>query len=127
MLMSSKEYRWAVAIALVATAMLVWLSLGVGIIGKDGDPANMMYFGVIAVGIIGAIIARFEPRGMARALFAAALGQALVTVIALTAGLGLPYSGPAEILLLNGFFIAAFGASAVLFKRSTRPRPEHGI
>jgi hypothetical protein len=86
-----------------------------------------MYFGVLAIGIIGAIIARFEPHGMARALFAAALGQAAVTVIALYAGLGLPYSGPAEILLLNAFFIAAFVASAVLFKRSARPRPEHGI
>ena len=123
---SSKEYRWAVAIALAAAAMLVWLSLGVGIIGKDGDPANLMYFGVLAVGIIGAIIARFEPQGMARALFAAALGQALVTAIALTAGLGLPYSGPAEILLLNAFFIALFSASAVLFRRAARPRAEHG-
>jgi peptidoglycan/LPS O-acetylase OafA/YrhL len=124
---NSKEYRWAVAIALATAAMLVWLSLGVGIIGKDGDPANRMYFGVLAIGIIGAIIARFEPHGMARALFAAALGQAAVTVIALYAGLGLPYSGPAEIVLLNAFFIAAFVTSAVLFKRSARPRPEHGI
>jgi hypothetical protein len=126
MLKRGKEYRWAVAIALVAAAMLVWLSLGVGIIGKDGDPANRMYFGVLAIGIIGAIIARFEPHGMARALFAAGLGQALVTAIALTAGLGLPYSGPAEILLLNAFFVAAFVASAALFKRSARPLAAHG-
>jgi hypothetical protein len=35
-----------------------------------------MYIGVLAVGIIGAIIARLRPRGMARALFATALAQA---------------------------------------------------
>lgn len=78
-------YRSAVGIALGAAVMLVWLSLGVGIIGADGDPANLMYFGVLAVGIVGAIIARLQPRGMARALFAMALAQALVAAIALNA------------------------------------------
>ena len=43
-----------------------------------------MYFGVLAVGFIGAFIARFQPRGMARALFATAVAQALVPVIALS-------------------------------------------
>jgi hypothetical protein len=61
-----------------------------------------MYFGVLAVGSIGAIIARLQPRGMARALFVTALTQALIAAIALIAGLGLPWSGPAEILVLNG-------------------------
>jgi hypothetical protein len=45
-----------------------------------------------------AIIVRFQPRGMARALFATALAQALVAVIALIAGLGYPWSGPLEIV-----------------------------
>ena len=120
------SYRSAVGVALAAAFILVWLSLGVGIIGKDGDPANLMYFAVLAVGIIGAIIARFQPHGMARALFATALAQALVTVIALTAGLGLPWSGPAEILGLNGFFVAMFVGSAWLFRRSARERLEQG-
>ena len=43
-------YRSAVGLALAAACILVWLSLGVGIIGADGDPANLMYFGVLAVG-----------------------------------------------------------------------------
>ena len=112
------SYRTAMGLALATSLMLVWMSLGVGIIGRDGDPANVMYFGVLAVGIAGAIVARFRSRGMARALVAMALAQALVTVIALSAGLGLPWSGPAEILLLNGFFIALFVGSAWLFRRS---------
>jgi hypothetical protein len=113
-------YRSATGIAVVAALLLVWLSLGVGIIGKDGDLANMMYFGVLAVGIIGALLARFRPQGMARALSAAALAQALVAVIAVLAGLGLPWSGPAEILILNAFFVAMFGGSAWLFRSAAR-------
>ena len=113
-------YRLAMGIALTAVFILVWLSLGVGIIGRDGDPANWMYFGVLAVGIVGAIVARFQAHGMARALFATALAQALVCAIALVTGLGLPWSGPAEILVLNGFFIALFAGSSWLFRRATR-------
>ena len=117
--MNSTAYRFALGLAVVAALLLIWLSLGVGIIGKDGDPANRMYFGVLAVGIVGAIVGRFRPLGMARALLAMALGQAVVTAIALISGLGLPWSGPAEILLLNGFFIAMFAGSAWLFRRAT--------
>ena len=113
-------YRCAVAIALGAAVMLVWLSLGVGIIGADGDRANVMYFGVLAIGISGAIFARLHPGGMARALFATAAAQAAVAAIALIARLGLPYSGPAEIVLLNGFFIACFAGSGWLFRRAAR-------
>ncbi|HEV2705490.1 MAG TPA: hypothetical protein VGV59_06170 [Pyrinomonadaceae bacterium] len=106
--------------------MLVWLSLGVGIIGKDGDPANMMYFGVLAVGIIGALIARFRPQGMARALVAMALAQTLVGLIAILGGLGRPYSGVLELLGLNGFFIALFIGSAWLFQRAASGRHKQG-
>ncbi len=119
-------YRSAIGVALAAAFLLVWLSLGVGIIGKDGDRANVMYFGVLAVGIIGAIVARLQPQGMARALLAMAIAQALVAAIALIARLGLPWSGPAELVLLNGFFIALFVGSAWLFRRAARGQPEQG-
>lgn len=115
-------YRSAIGVALVAALILIWLSLGVGIIGKDGDPANLMYFGVLAVGITGAISARLQPQGMARALVATAIAQAVVAAIALIAKLGLPWSGPTEILMLNGFFITLFAVSAWLFRRAARGR-----
>ncbi|MFC7517704.1 hypothetical protein ACFQUU_22090 [Herbaspirillum sp. GCM10030257] len=123
---SNAAYRAAISVALVAMLLLVWLSLGVGIIGKDGDPANLMYFGVLAVGIIGTLIARLHPHGMSHALLAMALAQALVTVIALSAGLGLPWSGPAEILLLNGFFIVLFVGSAWLFRIAANAHLKQG-
>ena len=113
-------YRSAIGVALGGTLILIWLSLGVGIIGRDGDPANLMYFGVVAVGVIGAILARLQPSGMALTMLAMAVAQALVTAIALIARLGLPYSGPLEILLLNGFFVALFAGAAWLFQRAAR-------
>jgi hypothetical protein len=113
-------YRSALGIALAGSLMLVWLSLGVGIIGADGDPANLMYFGVIAVGLVGAVIARLQAVGMSRTLIGMALAQALITVIALIGRLGLPWSGPLELILLNGFFIAMFAGSAWLFQRAAR-------
>ncbi len=80
-----------------------------------------MYFGVLAVGIIGAIIARFQPHGMAPALFATALAQALVVVIALIAGKHQSsVSSVPEIVILNGFFVALFVGSALLFRYATR-------
>ena len=125
-MLNRNAYRVAIGVALAAAFMLVWLSLGVGIIGADGDPANLMYFGVLAVGIIGAIIARFRSRGMDRALFAMALAQALVAMIALIFGLGYPWSPPLEILVLNGFFVALFIGSALLFRYAAREQTPAG-
>jgi hypothetical protein len=122
----NNAYLSAIGVAFVAAFLLVWLSLGVGIIGADGDPANLMYFGVLGVGIIGAAIARLRPLGMARTMLAMALAQALVATIALIAQLGLPYSGPLELIGLNGFFVVLFAGSAWLFQYAAREQSERG-
>ena len=124
--MGNIAYRAAVGAAVATALLLVWMNLAVGLIGNEDNPANLMYFGVLAIGIIGAIIAHFQPQGMARALFATALAQVLVAVIALIAGLGSPENGPLEIVALNGFFFALFVGSALLFQKAARARPERG-
>ena len=111
-------YRAAVAVALAAAFILIWINLAVGIIGTEDNPANLMYGGVLVVGIIGAVIARFRPDEMARALFAAALAQAVVAAIALIAGMQSPVSPAIEILGLNGFFAALWLGSAWLFRKA---------
>jgi len=117
-------YRSAVGVALATALFLLWLMGAVGVIGVEGDRADLMYFGVLAVGIIGAIIARFQPHGMARAMFATALAQASVAVIALIAGKHqAPISSVAEILGLNGIFVALFIGSAWLFRRAAQGQP----
>lgn len=116
--------RAAACLAVSAALMLIWVNLAVGIIGSENNPANLMYAGVIAVEIIGALIARLRPSGMSVALLAAAVAQASVAVIALAGGLGANEPpGRLGILVLNGFFIALFVASAWLFRRSARTQP----
>ena len=113
-------YRVAAGLAVASTLFLIWVNLAVGLIGSEDNPANLMYFGVISVGLVAAATARFRPEGMARALFAMAIAQALIAVVALIGGWGQPASGPVEILGVNGLFIALFVASAFLFRRSAR-------
>ena len=120
-------YRFAVSLALATAFILVTLIGAVGVIGAEGDRFDLMYFGVLAVGIIGAIIARFQPHGMARALFATALAQALVAVIALIAGKHQSsVSSVPEILILNGFFVVLFLKSARLFRNAAREQTPAG-
>ena len=83
-----------------------------------------MFIGVLAIGIIGAIIARFQPHGMARALFATTLAQALVAAIALIAGMVPAYNSASEILGIDGFFVALWLTSAWLFRKAARGGPE---
>ena len=105
--------------AVVTALILIWGNLAVGLIGSEDNPANLMYGGVLTVGIIGAVLARLQPYGMARALFATALAQLLVTVIALIAGMyRYPGSSVTEIVNLNIFFVALWVGSALLFRRA---------
>ncbi|MDH3216857.1 MAG: hypothetical protein OEN01_11270 [Candidatus Krumholzibacteria bacterium] len=120
-------YRSAIGVALAAAFILVWVNGAVGVIGAERDDANLMYGGVLAVGIIGAIIARFQPHGMARALFATALAQALVAVIALIVGFGSTGpTWPLDMLILTGFFAALWLISAWLFRKAALEQPPAG-
>ena len=118
--MQNLAYRAAGAAALGSGLLLLWSNLAVGLIGSEDERANLMYFGVLAVGIAGAFIARFQPQGMAVALFATAAAVGLVAAIALAAGMDeYPESSVMEILAVNGFFMVLFVGSGVLFKRAS--------
>ena len=117
-------YRAAVGMAVVAAFLLIWINLAVGIIGSEDNPANLMYGGVLAVGMIGALITRFKPDGIARTLVGMALAQALAAVIALIFRWGSNGENwPQVIVVLNGFFAALWLGSAWLFRRAAREQP----
>lgn len=110
-------YRAAVGLAIGTALFLVWLMGAVGVIGIEGDPADLMYFGVLAIGISGAIVARLQPDGMARAMLVTAAATGVVAVIALMLGRHqAEYSSVLEILGLNGMFATLFAGSAWLFR-----------
>ena len=121
-------YRAAVGVALAAALMLVWMNLAVGLIGDEDHPSNLLFGGVIAVGYIGAIIARLQPHGMVRALFATALTQALVPVIALIVWKPQVTSkeeflGVLGVFGVNAIFVMLFVGSALLFRNAAREQP----
>ena len=116
-------YRAAVGIACAATFLLAWVNL---VQWADVTPAAVMYFGVPIVGVIGAAVARLRPNGMARALFATALAQALVLAVALiiliTRNPQVTSWTPPELrgFGLNAFFVMLFVVSALLFRAAAR-------
>lgn len=118
---SKIAYRIAVGFALFTGLFLIWVNLAVGLIGSEDNPANLMYFGVIMVGVIGAFISDFRSRGLSLTMFAMALAQMLAAIIALLAGMHqLPDSSMTEIVGVNGFFIALFVLSALLFRHASK-------
>jgi hypothetical protein len=114
-------YRAAIGVGLVTAFLLIWVNLAVGIIGSEDSPANLIYGGVLAGGILGAFMVRFQLYGMMCVLALMALAQALTGVIALAAGLGATSaSWPGSIVALTAFFAALWLLSAWLFRKAAR-------
>ena len=85
-LSGNTAYRAAAGVAILAGFLTVWVNLAVGMIGSEDNPYNLLFAGVLAIGLIGALFARLEARGMVRAMYATAFVQALVAAVALVAG-----------------------------------------
>ncbi|MFP8488842.1 hypothetical protein ACKGJO_07045 [Gracilimonas sp. Q87] len=118
---TSTIYRIAIGFALFSGLFLIWSNLAVGIIGSENNEFNLLYFLVIAVGIIGAFIARFKPTGLMYTMFGMAVAQTMITIAALKAGMSnLPDSSVYEILAVNGFFFTLFVIAGILFQYSVR-------
>lgn len=112
-------YRAGFAVAIGAGFLLVWSNLAVGIIGREEHPANLLFFGVIALGAAIALLVRFRPRGMAWALVAAAVAHAGVAAWAYLGGL----ETRPQVLLINAFFVGCWLLSATLFQFAAGARP----
>ena len=114
----SLAYRSGAALAVLAAFLTIWVNGAVGMIGSEGNPYNLLFGGVLAIALIGAIVARFEPAGMARALFAAAIAQAALAALGLTAD------------MRGAVFSMAFAApwllAAVLFRNAAREQAAAG-
>lgn len=117
----TRAYRIAFGVGLAGAFLLGWVNGAVGIIGSEDNPANLMYGAVFAVGLIGFLISRFKPRGMARTLFAAAVVQLLVPVFALfiwPAQASWGEAGVIGVFVVNSIFAVLFVGSGLLFLRA---------
>lgn len=109
-------YRAGMVVAVGTALFLLWAMGALGILGVEGDRADLMYLGVLALAIGGAILARLRPGGMARAMAVTAGATVVVGVIGLLLGKHqAEYSSVLEILGLTGMFATLFAVSAWLF------------
>lgn len=116
-------YRTAFGIGLLGAFLLFWVNGAVGIIGNEGQPANLLFGAVFVVGLIGALISRFKAKGMATTLFVAATVQMLVPMTAYLIWPPPETSWSPSILgvfILSGFFALLFLISGVLFRKASK-------
>ncbi len=109
---SNGAYRAASGVAVATAFLTVWANLAVGMIGEEGNALNLLFGGVLAVALAGAIVARFEPAGMVRAMVATAVTQAAAGA----AGLSTDPRGA----LFSMAFAAPWLLSAFLFRKAAR-------
>lgn len=108
-------YRAAIGLALAAMFLLVWVNGAVGIIGSEDNPANLLYFGVVAIGLLGAAITRLKPRGMMVTLVAMIIAQVAVPLTALS---DLAFRDTVKVVQVSAFFVLLLAASALLFREA---------
>lgn len=117
-------YRAGFVVAVGGGFLLLWINMAVGILGDEGNPANLLYLGVLAVGLVGAAIARFRAAGLARTMLAMAAAQVLVPFVAMAMGpLG---SGPLAVVGVTLFFLGPWLLAAGLFHVASRHTAQHG-
>ena len=90
-------------------------------IGDEDNPANLVFLAVVLVALVGAGLARFAARGMARATLAAFVLTAAIAAAVPVFGWGAdePPGTPALTMLIAGF-AALWGLSSALFDRAAR-------
>lgn len=121
---NNKIYKIAIGLTLGTALFMIWSNLAVGIIGNEDNPINILYLGVLGVGVIGSFISRFKPNGMSLTLKLTALAQVFVVITALFEGYGDTINELRELLLVNGFFIVLWIGASLLFSKSSEEQKE---
>lgn len=117
----TKIYCLALLIGLGWMLFLGLANGAVGIIGSENNPANLMYWAVFAVRIIGSLISHLRSRGMRITLFMTAFVQLSIPVFAFfvwPAQASWGNAGVMWVFVINLIFALLFVVSALLFGRA---------
>jgi hypothetical protein len=101
--------------AVGAGFITVWVNLAVGMILSENNMENLVFLGVLAIALVGAVAARFEAPGMARAMLAAAAAQAAIGIVVGIAGIDQPY-----VAMLIAAFAVPWLLAAACFRAASR-------
>lgn len=115
----TRSYRLGLAVTLGTVLFLLLGAGALGIIGAGGR-ADLMYLGVIAVGVVGVVASRLRPRGMSRTLLAMAAAQVVVALIALVAVVPGSDASVVDLIGLTAMYAGLFSVAAWLFSRADR-------
>jgi hypothetical protein len=122
-LSGSIAYRIAAALGLGVSFLVVWANGAVGIIGNENDAINLVFFGILAVGLGGALIVRFRPEGMALAV--SAMGALMLVMAAYVLA-----TNPNREAVIIAFLAGLWFLSAGLFRKAAQEQklasPSHG-
>lgn len=108
------SYKAGVGVALVAGFALGWSTMVQT--ADSGHPERLWSLSVLAVGLIGACLARLKARGLAGTLFAMAATLALIAVILPS---GAPPDMARRMAIGHGVYVVLFIASGLLFRRAS--------
>jgi hypothetical protein len=112
--MGAWSYKAGVGVALVAGFALGWSNMVQ--VADSGHPENLVYYSVLAVGVVGALLARLQARGLALTLFAMAATLALIAVILPS---GAPPDMARRMAIGHGVYVALFTASGLMFRHAS--------
>lgn len=112
------RYRIGAILSIITALVLVWVNLAVGIIGSEDNLANLLYWGVLVTLLIGAGLSHLRPNGMAKTLFAAAIVQVLVPVVAMIILFLMWNPGLVVVLFFNTVFAGLWCAAGLLFHQA---------
>lgn len=108
------SYKVGVGIALFAGFGLGWSNM-VHVSGTE-NPANLAYFSVLVVGLIGAALSRLKAPGLSMTLFAMA---GVLAVISLLLPSGAPPDMAFRMGMGHGVNVALFTAAGLLFRHAS--------
>lgn len=113
----NRPYRLGVGLAAATAFLLVWACLAVGVVGDEGNPANLMFAGVLAVAVTGSLLSRGKARGLALAMAVTAVAQAAAHGVAYAFHLGAEEPNTRGLVLLIGLaYTALWAVSAWCFR-----------
>jgi len=116
--MHTRAHRIALAASVLSGLLLVYINAAVGIIGED-NPGNLMYPGVIVLGLIVAAVGRFTAQAIIRALLVMATTLFIVTMVTPIFFSRFEPS-PWKTVALDAMFIIFFLGSIQLFRQAER-------
>ena len=105
-------YRGGVVIALATSFVITWANLAVGIVGNEENPINLIFFGVVAIAMLGSPLVGFKAVRLRWVFYLTAAAQALSALVALQAE---PF-----VLVFCGVTTALWLTAATLFGQAAK-------